>query len=159
MTFEDETETVVASKIDLGVHKQMQIEQEEYCFNVCMDDEGVSLLMNSKEQIFTEKLRSLLNFGPVSTRYKDIYDLCFLSEKLDYSKTMDCLKTYILDNPDMRENDLHGIQTRVSRTFSNKAYRRRIEQAHSANWLQIDVGVAFKRIESFLSELRCFDRA
>lgn len=159
VTFEDETETVLASKIDLGVHKQMQIEQEEYCFDVCMDDEGVSLLMNSKEQIFTEKLRSLLNFGPVSTRYKDIYDLCFLSENLDYSKTMDCLKAYILDNPEMRENDLQGIQTRVSRTFSNKNYRNRIEKASSANWLQINIEEAFGQIESFLSELRRFGRA
>ncbi len=33
------------------------IEEDEYCFDVCHDDEGVSLLMNSKEQIFAEKLQ------------------------------------------------------------------------------------------------------
>lgn len=30
---------------------------------LCHDDEGVSLLMNSKEQIFAEKLRALIKFG------------------------------------------------------------------------------------------------
>ena len=53
---EDDTGQSIHSKIDLGVHKQIQIEQDEYCFDVCMDDEGASLLINSREQIFTEKL-------------------------------------------------------------------------------------------------------
>ena len=61
---EDDTGHSFKSKIDLGVHKQVQIEQDEYCFDVCLDDVGASLLINSKEQIFTEKLRSLLRFGP-----------------------------------------------------------------------------------------------
>ena len=34
----------VESKIDIGVHKHLELEQEEYCFDVCMDEKGVSLL-------------------------------------------------------------------------------------------------------------------
>ena len=34
----------------------------------------LNYLINSKEQMFTEKLRSILKFGPLSTRYKDIFD-------------------------------------------------------------------------------------
>lgn len=64
------------TKMDLGVHKNIQIEQDEYCFDVCHDDEGVCLLMNSKEQIFAEKLRALVKFGIFSGRVKDIFDLC-----------------------------------------------------------------------------------
>ena len=41
------------------------------------DDEGASLLINSNEQMLSEKLRSLLKFGTFSTRFKDIYELCF----------------------------------------------------------------------------------
>ena len=41
------------------------------------DDEGASLLINSNQQMLSEKLRSLLKFGTFSTRYKDIYKLCF----------------------------------------------------------------------------------
>jgi hypothetical protein len=54
-----------------------QIEQEEYCFDIACDDEGASLLINSNEQMLSEKLRSLLKFGTFSTRFKDIYELCF----------------------------------------------------------------------------------
>lgn len=60
---EDNDGDFVESKIDIGVHKDLNIEQEEYCFDVCLDDNGATLLMNSKEQMFTEKLRSLLKFG------------------------------------------------------------------------------------------------
>lgn len=83
VTLTDNTGHSFMSKIDLGVHKQVQIKQDEYCFDVCLDDVGASLLVNSKEQIFTEKLRSLLRFGPLSTRYKDIFDMCFLSDHVD----------------------------------------------------------------------------
>lgn len=54
-----------------------QIEQEEYCFDITYDDEGASLLINYNEQMLSEKLRSLLKFGTFSTRFKDIYELCF----------------------------------------------------------------------------------
>lgn len=66
---------LIESKIDLGVHKHMEIEQEEYCFDIAFDNEGASLLINTREQMFAEKLRSLLKFGTFSTRYKDIYDM------------------------------------------------------------------------------------
>lgn len=59
VTIEDNTGHSFKSKIDLGVHKYVQIDQDEYCFDVCLDDVGASLLINSKEQIFTEKLKSL----------------------------------------------------------------------------------------------------
>ena len=54
-----------------------QTEQEEYCFDIAYDDEGASLLINSNEQMLSEKLWSLLKFGTFSTRFKDIYELCF----------------------------------------------------------------------------------
>lgn len=54
-----------------------QIEKEEYCFDIAYDDEGASLLINSNEQMLSGKLRSLLKFGTFSTRFKDIYELCF----------------------------------------------------------------------------------
>lgn len=75
MTIADSDGTVLASKIDLGVHKHFDIEQEDFCFDVGMDDVGVSLLINSKEQMLAEKLRSILKFGPFSARYKDIFDI------------------------------------------------------------------------------------
>ena len=140
----------IESKVDLGVHANMKIEQDVYCFDVCMDDEGASLLINSCEQIFAEKLRSLLRFGPLSTRYKDIFDFCYLKDHMDMSRLADCIKTYIIDEPSMREKDMDGICKRVSITFSNRQFRKNVEHSGDRNWLQIDVGVAFKMIQDFL---------
>ena len=53
-----------------------QIEQEEYGFDIAYD-EGASLLINSNEQMLSEKQWSLLKFGTFSARFKDIYELCF----------------------------------------------------------------------------------
>lgn len=146
----DDTDYSLESKIDIGVHANMEIEQDDYCFDICMDNEGVSLLINSCEQIFAEKLRSLLRFGPFSTRYKDIFDFCYLKEHVDIVRLAECIKTYIIDNPAMREIDMYSIQRRVSITFANRQFKNNVERSGDRNWLQIDVGVAFKTIQEFL---------
>ncbi len=150
---EDDTGHSFKSKIDLGVHKQIQIEQDEYCFDVCLDDVGASLLINSKEQIFTEKLRSLLRFGPLSTRYKDIFDLCYLADYVNRDRLMKCIKTYIFDDATMRENNMEAIVNRVNRAFSDRLYRQNIERAGKANWLDTEVPAAFEAIVSFLKTI------
>ena len=127
----------------------------DFCFDVCLDEVGASLLINSKEQIFTEKLRSLLRFGPLSTRYKDVFDMCYLSDYVDKSRLQQCMATYIFSDPGMRENDMDGIMRRVNRTFSDRLYKRNIERAGNANWLEIGVPETFEKIETFLSS---FDR-
>ena len=140
-------------KIDLGVHKNIQIEQEEYCFDICLDDEGASLMMNSREQIFAEKLRALVKFGTFSGRVKDIFDLCYLSEYVDTESLMKCIHTYILDDPQMRENDMDAVRRRVRRIFDDREFRKTVEKSGRDNWLRIKAAVAFDRINSLLSEL------
>lgn len=153
VTIEDDAGHSFKSKIDLGVHKYVQIEQDEYCFDVCLDDVGASLLINSKEQIFTEKLKSLLRFGPLSTRYKDIFDLCYLSDHVKSDKLMKCIDTYIFSDSSMKENDITAIRKRVERTFSDKLYHQNIERSVRFNWLGIKVDEAFSKITSFLETL------
>ena len=147
---EDDTGHSLRSKIDLGVHKQVQIEQDEYCFDVCMDNEGASLLINSKEQIFAEKLRSLLRFGPLSTRFKDIFDLCYLSGILNKERLIQCLDTFILADPAIKERNMEEIRKRVHLTFGNRMYRQRLESKTDANWLNIGADDACRQIELFL---------
>lgn len=96
----DDQGNLIESKIDLGVHKHMEIEQEEYCFDIAFDNEGASLLINTREQMFAEKLRSLLKFGTFSTRYKDVYDMYYQCGKMDEEKLMSCLHTFILMIPE-----------------------------------------------------------
>ena len=61
-------------------------EQEEFCFDIAFDENGASLLCNSNEQMLTEKLKSLLKFGPVSTRFKDIFDIYYLINHVECKK-------------------------------------------------------------------------
>ena len=79
----DDEDNTLSSKIDIGVHKDLDIEQEEYCFDVCFDEASASVLINSKVQMITEKLKSILRFGTRSTRYKDIFDICYLADMVD----------------------------------------------------------------------------
>lgn len=46
-----------------GVHASAAMEQDELWFDVAHRQEGVCLLANSKEQVFAEKLKSLLRHG------------------------------------------------------------------------------------------------
>ena len=118
-----------------------------------MNDEGASLLINSKEQIFAEKLRALLRFGPLSTRYKDVFDLCYLTDFVDRLRLKECIKTYILDDPDIWERDLEAIRKRVKMTFMNRSFRNHVERSGRANWLRMKATLAFDKIDEFLTTL------
>ena len=143
---------MVNSKIDFGVHNKLQIEQEEYCFDIGFDNEGASLLINSKEQMLTEKLRSILKFGVFSTRYKDIFDICYLLEFADKDKLLRCFEIYIYDDDGMKENTIEDVVARVQRTFSDKRYITNLETSKK-NWLDMSAKTALKNIVAFLKEL------
>ncbi len=153
VVIKDNTGHEFTTKMDLGVHKNVQIEQDEFCFDVCHDDEGVSLLMNSKEQIFAEKLRALLKFGTFSGRVKDVFDLCYLSENVNYNRLLQCIRTYILDDPEMFENDMDDIRQRVGKVFADKDFTKSVEKSERDNWLRIKASVAFERILECLNKL------
>lgn len=145
----DETGTKIESKIDLGVHKRFEIEQEEYCFDIAFDDKGASLLINSKEQMFTEKLRSLLKFGTFSTRYKDIFDMYYHKDKIDKTKLAVCLDSYVFSDKGMRENSMSDIIKRVEKVFSNPAYRQKVDGSDK-RWIDEDINTVFNGILQYL---------
>lgn len=155
---EDFTGNTIKSKIDLGVHNRLDIEQEEYCFDIAYDEVGASLLINSNEQMFSEKLRSLLRFGVVSTRYKDIFDLYFLSKRVDMQKLEKCLKVYIFEDPKMRERDIEGILRRLSITFNNKAYISRLK-ASDKKWLDDDIDTILQGLIAFSQKFERFEKS
>lgn len=152
---EDEVGDFIESKIDLGVHKNLTIDQEEYCFDLCLDDIGVSLLMNSKEQMFTEKLRSLLKFGSFSSRYKDIFDMYYLSNRLDIGKLLICFDNYIFSEPNMKENNINDVIRRVNITFKNKGYVNKLNTSRR-NWLEQDTNVVLEGLIDFLEETKSY---
>lgn len=148
----DNTGDSIESKIDLGVHKNLSIELEAYCFDIGCFNEGANLLINSKEQMFTEKLRSLLKFGPNSTRFKDIFDMCYLSDMVNRDKMMNCLDTFIFNDSGMRENNMQDIRRRVRNTFGSSRYVFRLSNSRK-NWLGMEISDVLEKLSSFLDEL------
>lgn len=138
LSISDDNGTTISTKLDLGVHKNMHIDQMDYCFDVCMESDGVCLLANTSEQIFTEKLRSLLKFGTYSTRHKDLYDMAFLTKNISYDKLNTCLHTYIYDDPGMKENSIADILRRLTRVLSDKSFLASLDNP-DVNWLDGDV--------------------
>lgn len=139
----------IENKLDLGVHNRLDIDQEEYCFDIAYDDEGASLLINSNEQMIAEKLRSLLRLGTLSTRYKDVFDIYYLFQHVDKEKLSKCLSVYIFDDPSMRENDISGIYRRLSMVFKDRMYLTNL-RSRDANWLGEDIDVVLNGILEFL---------
>lgn len=78
----------VTTKLDIGVQADLDVKQEEFFFDVSGAEETICLLANSKEQVFGEKLASLLKWGAASTRYEDIHDLYYLGRREDFNRVL-----------------------------------------------------------------------
>lgn len=48
VTLKDENNFSVSAKLDVGVHKNLDIKQDEFCFNLDTINERATLIMNSK---------------------------------------------------------------------------------------------------------------
>ena len=140
----------IENKLDLGVHKRLGIEQEEFCFDIAYDDEGASLLINSNEQMIAEKLRSLLKFGTLSGRYKDIFDIYYLFQHSDFKKLEKCISIYILEDEGMREDNMQDIYDRVSKVFKDKRYVSNLKARE--NWLEEDVDIVLEGILEYIKK-------
>lgn len=149
----DSFDNVITSKLDLGVHNRLNIRQEEYCFDISFDEEGASLLINSNEQMFAEKLRSLLRFGALSTRYKDIFDMYFLKDEVNVEKLKGCLDSYIYNDPAMREKDSKGIAKRIRIAFNNRAYISRLKTTDK-KWLDEELDDILNGLLKFIDLLQ-----
>ncbi len=136
----DKNKYSISSKLDIGVHKYFDMEQDEYYFDFNIIEESVSLLINSKEQIIVEKLKSLLKFGITSTRFKDIFDFYYLinNENLDKDKLVKFIDILIFQDETMRENELKDIHIRLRNILNNNRFRSRINTANN-NWLEIPI--------------------
>jgi len=142
----------VTSKVDLGVHKHLDVKQEEFCFDIALQEDGVSLLINSKEQMFTEKLRSILKFGTRSTRYKDIFDLYWLCSQLNKKELLHCFDIFIFSDSGMKENTIEDIQRRIGKVLENQDFRKLISSSKK-NWLDTEDDQACERLMDFLKNL------
>ena len=150
----DSNKYSISSKLDIGVHKYFDMEQDEYYFDFNIIAESVSLLINSKEQIIVEKLKSLLKFGITSTRFKDIFDFYYLinNENLDKDKLIKYIDILIFQDENMRENELKDIHSRLTNILKNSRFQSRVNTVNN-NWLDIPIKVVIDNVLEYFGDL------
>ena len=150
----DNFNCIIKTKLDIGVQKSFDVEQDEYCFNLNGINKNVSLLINSKEQIFTEKVKSLLKLGLKSTRYKDLFDFYYLINmtKLDKNKLDKCFKNLIFKDKTMKENNYKDVFNRLDVTFNSITYKFNLGNP-KVNWLDINSEKAIRNVLNYIKDL------
>ena len=150
VTVEDANGSSIETKIDIGVHTRAEVEQSEFGFRVVTRGGTVQLLVNNKEQIFVEKLKSLLRFGSASTRFKDVFDMYYLSGRIRKTVLRTYMKLYIYDDAKMREGDSSGVVRRLQRIFTNHRYMEQLADPVYA-WIDESPSDVTARLVDFLS--------
>jgi predicted nucleotidyltransferase component of viral defense system len=147
----------VSAKLDIGVYKNFDIRQEEYCFNLEAINESATLVINSKEQIICEKLKSLLRFGIRTTRYKDIFDIYYLINKTSINKDelLYMMNKVIIEDSTMRENNIKDIIKNLNTILNNNIFKRSLSDARN-NWLEISADQVINNIINYFKSMETF---
>ena len=155
LSLSDKYNNTIETKLDIGVHSRLNIEQDDYCFDLSSIGQNVYLLVNSIEQVFTEKLASLLKFGRISTRYKDIFDIYYFIDSGDINKEKInlCFNEYIFSAKDTRFHSTTDISKRLIGIFSNKVFLSLADTAQS-NWLEIPINEVTTKILTFIKSFK-----
>lgn len=154
ITISDEYDNVLSLKMDIGVHKDLDINQDTYSFDIGFQDDAVSLLINSPAQMIAEKLKSLLRFGTRSTRYRDVFDICYLIDVVDKKQLYQCMQKYIFEDDTISINNIQDALIRLEQTLGNESFLQNVSQSRR-NWLDMSVeDIASKDLSFFRSLAR-----
>lgn len=148
----DTEETTISLKMDIGVQRDLSMKQDEYTFVLDFQEDTIKLLVNSPTQIFLEKLKSILRFGSQNTRYKDIFDICYLSDFIKIEQLNSFMPKYIYDDPTLHISSKDDILNRIRRIFHNSQYLNNLQKSEK-NWLDITTKDAIDKILKCLQKL------
>ena len=140
------------TKIDIGVHTHDEMAQVEYGFDVVTASEKAELQANSNEQMFAEKLASLLRHGALSNRPKDIFDMYYLSSRVRLRVVRQYVSTLVYASRRCPVTDKRGMIASLRRTFGSARYMRKLASAR-INWLGIAPRVATSAILNIAESL------
>ena len=134
--------------------KNFDIKQDQYCFNLEAINESATLVINSKEQIVCEKIKSLLRFGIRTTIYKDIFDIYYLINKTDIKKDdlLNIMNILIIKDATMRENNIEDIIKNLNTTLNNNIFKQSLSDARN-NWLDISVNQVINNVIDFFESM------
>ena len=137
-------------KIDIGVHTLTSIKQKEMLFS--FDDGDISLIINPPEQIFAEKLYSLLKHSHLSTRFKDIFDMYYLiNEKYLNNAIVKQIINELLNN-----NEGIVLEESIYKTVSDIFHKERYISHFNTTkekWMDVDYLTLTETILNYLRNL------
>jgi len=140
------------TKIDIGVHTHEEMTQIEYSFELVAVRANAELQVNSNEQIFVEKLLSLLRHGIVSRRPKDVFDMYYLTTRMDKDVVRTYMASLVYASSRCKERTKEDVMASLERTFSSSRYMSKLRAAR-VNWLGVSPAVATQAVVSFLESL------
>lgn len=146
------TSRPLRTKIDVGVHTHDEMAQLEYNFEVVSSDEKAELQVNSNEQIFVEKLLSLLRHGIVSRRPKDVFDMYYLSSRVDLGVVRSYMSSLVYASTRCRERTKEDVLGSLQSTFSSKRYLSKLGSAR-VNWLGVSPKIATNAVIKLIASL------
>ena len=154
LRIKDKFNNSMDSKLDIVVHNLFNLEQELYAFNFDIIELGANLLINSCEQIFAEKMKSLLRFNIKSTRYKDIFDFYYLIDNnlLNKDKLNNCFNVLIYSDVSMNVNNIIDLSEQFKNITNSRFYKNNLNNP-KYNWLDINIDEAIKKIQTFLNSI------
>ena len=109
--------------------------------------------VNPCEQIFAEKLISLARLGPISTRYKDIYDLFYFIKNnlIDVDSLRNILELF-LSSSMRKPNTIDELVDSIVNTLNNAAFAKEANKPAS-KWIDEDYGAVKDAITKFVEVL------
>ena len=143
-------------KLDIGVHKHIDILQDTLLLDSKIIDDNISFLVNPKEQIFVEKLIPLLKFGPLSTRYRDIFDIYWLITEgnLDKKLISDYMKILIFD-AEIEINNKEDISNIIYLVLSDNMFIQNL--SNNNNWTGQSITNILETIKKYIAGISIQD--
>ena len=153
LLLEDSSNSTLRIKLDIGVHTYTSIEQEKIVFTFGSDKKTVSININPCEQVFAEKLLSLARLGPISTRYKDIYDIYYLitNNLVDISKVRNVLSLFFKSSK-RKPNDFNELVNSIIDTLNDSVFADEAKEPAS-KWIDVNYDSLKNTIIEYIKNL------
>lgn len=152
VTISDKHKKSYSVKLDIGVHKHTDIHQDTLLLNTQIIEGNINFLVNPKEQIFIEKLIPMLKFGPLSTRYRDIFDIYWLITEgnMDKDKILKYMDVLIFNN-EIQMNNVEELYNTIKLVLNEQSFIHNLSSNY--NWTNSSIENIVDTIEDYLRSL------
>lgn len=142
----------IRTKVDIGVHTRETIKQVDFLFEMASGSGSAELQANSSEQIFAEKLLSLLRHGANSNRPKDIFDMYYLSGRVDVRKLKKYIAELVYGSTRCHVNDHSELIKTIGLIFEMRTFVAKLRKTR-VNWLEVSPAEMLSGLMTFLKKL------